>query len=53
MSFPWPVFVTIPTGINLLRVATSRGTIVEERVQKLERRQAKALEEKAPDHEEP
>ena len=53
MSFPWPVFVTIPTGLNLLRVATSRGTIVEERVQKLERRQAKALEEKTPDHEEP
>jgi hypothetical protein len=45
-TFPWPIFVTIPTGINLLRVATSRGPIIEERVQKLERRQAKALEPK-------
>jgi hypothetical protein len=46
MTFPWPLFVTIPTGLNLLRVATSRGAIVEERIQKLQRRQAKALEEK-------
>lgn len=43
-GWPWPVFVSIPTGLNLLRVATSRGQIIETRVEKLERRQAKALE---------
>jgi hypothetical protein len=43
-GWPWPVFVSIPTGLNLLRVATSRGQIIESRVEKLERRQAKALE---------
>ena len=42
--FIWPIFVTIPTGLNFLRVATSRGTIVQARVEKLQRRQAKALE---------
>ena len=43
-GWPWPIFVTIPTGANLARVAASRGSIIEERVQKLQRRQAKALE---------
>ena len=43
-GWPWPIFVTIPTGANLARVAASRGSIVEQRVQKLQRRQAKALE---------
>jgi hypothetical protein len=43
-GFVWPIFVLIPTGLNLLRVASSRGAIIEERVRKLERRQAKALE---------
>ena len=43
-GFVWPVFVSIPTGANLARVATSRASIIEQRVQKLQRRQAKALE---------
>jgi hypothetical protein len=43
-GWPWPVFVSIPTGINLLRVLASRQEIVEKRVEKLQRRQAKALE---------
>src|SRR3954453_5203754 len=43
-GFIWPIFVLIPTGLNLLRVASSRGAIIEARVRKLERRQAKALE---------
>ena len=42
-GWPWPLFVTIPTGLNLLRVATSRAEIIEKRVQKLEKRQAEAL----------
>jgi hypothetical protein len=48
-GFMWPIFVLIPTGANLARVAASRRTIVAERVQKLERRQAKALEEHPPE----
>jgi hypothetical protein len=43
-AFVWPVFVLIPTGLNFLRVATSRGAIVQARVEKLQRRQAKAIE---------
>ncbi len=46
-AFLWPLFVAIPTGANFLRVATSRRQIIESRIDKLERRQAKALE--APD----
>jgi hypothetical protein len=44
--FIWPLFVLIPTGANLARVLASRGSIVAARVEKLERRQAKALEPK-------
>jgi hypothetical protein len=43
--FIWPIFVSIPTGLNLLRVATSRASIIESRMQKLERRQTKEVEE--------
>jgi hypothetical protein len=43
--FAWPIFVSIPTGLNLLRVASSRGQIIESRIQKLERREEKAIEE--------
>lgn len=51
--FPWPLFVTIPTGLNFLRVATSRQQVIESRVEKLQRREAKALEESTPDPETP
>lgn len=43
-AFVWPVFVLIPTGLNFLRVAASRGAIVQDRIEKLQRRQAKAIE---------
>jgi len=46
-SFAWPLFVLIPTGANFARVAASRSSIVESRIEKLERRQAKALEPSA------
>ncbi len=40
----WPIFVLIPTGGNLVRVISSKQSIVDGRVEKLERKQAKALE---------
>jgi hypothetical protein len=43
-GFIWPIFVSIPTTLNFLKVATSRGSIVQARVEKLQRREAKALE---------
>ncbi len=50
--FIWPIFVTIPTALHLLQVATSRRSIVEQQAQKLERRQARALEEREEHHRE-
>jgi len=47
-SFPWPLFVLIPTAGNLVRVMFSKQAIVEARIEKLERRQAKALEPPKP-----
>jgi len=46
--FAWPLFVLIPTAANFARVAASRSSIVESRIEKLERRQAKALEPPKP-----
>jgi hypothetical protein len=43
-GFIWPIFVTVPTFLNVVRVLASRQEIVEKRVEKLQRRQAKALE---------
>jgi hypothetical protein len=43
-GFIWPIFVTIPTGLNFLRVALSRGQIIDNRIEKLQRRQDKELE---------
>jgi Domain of unknown function (DUF1707) len=42
--FAWPIFVSIPTVLNLLRVVAGRQEIIEKRVEKLQRRQAKELE---------
>jgi hypothetical protein len=42
--FVWPIFVLIPTGGNLVRVLSSKQSIVNGRIDKLERRQAKSLE---------
>jgi hypothetical protein len=47
-GFVWPVFVLIPTAGNLVRVLASRQSIVDGRVEKLERRQTKALEPPKP-----
>jgi hypothetical protein len=43
-GFVWPIFVLIPTVGNLLRVGASKRSIIEGRVEKLERKQAKARE---------
>jgi len=42
-TFPWPLFVLIPTIGNLVRVISSKQSIIDGRIEKLERRQAKAL----------
>ena len=42
--FIWPIFVTIPTLIHVLQVASSKQRMIDARIEKLERRQAKALE---------
>ena len=47
-EFVWPVFVLIPTVGNLLRVGASKQAIIDERVKKLQKRQAKALEPPKP-----
>jgi hypothetical protein len=46
--FPWPIFVLIPTLLNFVRVAASKSSIVENRIDKLERKQAKAVEPPKP-----
>ena len=43
-GFVWPIFVLIPTLGNLLRVGGSKQSIIDGRVEKLQRKQAKALE---------
>ena len=48
-SFAWPIFVLIPTGGNLVRVLSSRQSMIDGRLEKLERRQAKALERPEPE----
>jgi hypothetical protein len=47
-GFAWPVFVLIPTAGNFLRVLASKRSIVDGRVEKLEKREAKALEPPKP-----
>ena len=47
-GFVWPVFVLIPTVGNLIRVLAGRQAMVGRRVDKLERRQARALETPKP-----
>ena len=47
-GFPWPVFVLIATVGNLVRVGAQKTSIIDARIDKLERRQAKALEPPKP-----
>ncbi len=47
-DFPWPIFVLIPTVGNLVRIMASKQSIIDGRIEKLERKQAKALEPPKP-----
>ncbi len=47
-GFIWPIFVLIPTLGNLVRVSASKQSIVDSRLEKLERKQSKALEPPKP-----
>jgi hypothetical protein len=47
-GFPWPVFVLIAMVGNLVRIGANKQAIIDARVEKLERRQAKALEPPKP-----
>jgi DUF1707 SHOCT-like domain len=47
-DFMWPIFVLIPTAGNLVRVLSSKQSIIDGRVEKLERKQARALEPPKP-----
>jgi uncharacterized membrane protein YccC len=42
-AFPWPLFVMLGTGINLIRTVVRKSDIIESHVRSLERKQAKAL----------
>jgi hypothetical protein len=44
MTFPWPLFVVIGTGIHPLRVRLDRQEIVDREQARLEKKQRKALE---------
>jgi hypothetical protein len=41
--FPWPIFVTIPTLLHVLQVASNKRRMVDQRITKLERRSAGEL----------
>lgn len=43
IGFPWPVFVSLFTGINLARVIGNKQQIVEQKRAKLERKRRKEL----------
>jgi hypothetical protein len=43
-GFLWPVFVTIPTLLHVLQVASSKQRTIDSRVDKLQRREVSALE---------
>lgn len=51
-SFPWPIFVSLGTGINVGRVLFQKEEIIDGEVQRLERKQRKALEKKNPPEQE-
>lgn len=42
-GFPWPLFVSIITLVNFLRVATNKQQLVEQKRRKLERRRGREL----------
>ncbi len=42
--FPWPIFVSLGTGINVVRMITQKDDLIKEERRKLERKQQKALD---------
>ena len=50
-SFPWPVFVLLGTGINLIRVLVHKQDLILEEREKLEKKRRRALEQ--PPHKRP
>jgi hypothetical protein len=47
-GFPWPIFVLVAMVGNLVRIGANKQSIIDARIEKLERRQAKALEPPKP-----
>jgi hypothetical protein len=47
-GFPWPVFVLVAMVGNLVRIGANKQSIIDARIEKLERKQAKALEPPKP-----
>lgn len=52
-GFPWPLFVMLGTGINVVRTVVRKPDIIESHVRRLEKKQAKALEPPKPDQQLP
>ena len=46
MSFPWPLFVMLGTGLNAGRIMWQRDEIIEEEIRRLEKKERKALEKR-------
>ena len=44
MTFPWPLFVMLGTGLNVLRTQLQRQDIIADEQRRLEKKQRKALE---------
>lgn len=42
-GFPWPIFVMLGTGLNVLRTMTNRSDMVADEVRRLEKKQRKQL----------
>jgi DUF1707 SHOCT-like domain len=42
-SFPWPVFVSLAAGLNVLRTLVMRGDIIAEETRRLEKKQRRQL----------
>jgi hypothetical protein len=43
-GFPWPIFVSLGTGANLVRVLLNQQELVEQEQRRLERKQRKSIE---------
>jgi hypothetical protein len=43
-AWPWPLIVTVVTGLNMMRVLFNKDEIVASEVKRLERKQAKEIE---------